>query len=368
MRAISAVSSDGPASDNQVILASDMLLSPKSAGKYSGNVKAIFCCFYAGALVFALGCGAGCDRQSAAAEAGAEPSASAPPPELKLAGIDVSTLTAREKAELRTLTGELMSPCADVAVPVAQCLNEKRACGKCVAAANFLVKGVRKGIASDDLQTKYKARFDPSAAKDLPIDGSPVMGSEKCPVTVTEFADFECPGCKAMMPVIDKVIKANEGKVKLVYKIVTLPNHAHARVAAEAALAAREQGKFWEMHHQLFENQDALESRDLSRYAKTIGVDVTKFRGEFKLDRVASQIERDAKLAEKVGVNHTPTLYVNGHEFMPLLAEDPEGELTEVILSEVPAGFSLGPGGSVAAPSASAAGSAAPKKLGTKGN
>ena len=348
-----------------------MLLSPKGAGKYSDKANAIFCGLYVGALVFAAGCGAGCDRQAAASEAGPDPAASVVPPELKLAGVDVSTLTAREKGELRTLTSELMSPCADVAVPVAQCLNEKRACGKCVLAANFLLKGVRKGIAREEVQTKYKARFDPIAIKELPVDGSPVMGSDKCAVTITEFADFECPGCKAMMPVVDKVIKANEGKVKLVYKIVTLPFHAHARVAAEAALAAREQGKFWEMHHQLFENQDALQSRDLERYAKTISLDVTKFRNEFKLDRVASQIERDAKLAEKVGVAGTPTIYINGHQFMPLITEDPEGELTEAILAELPQGPSPVPGSTPSAPPAPSApdsGSGGPKKIGPKGN
>ncbi len=354
-----------------------MALSPatsgKTLGKYSGKysvkakVNVVLGSFFACALAFAVACGAGCDRQTPGTSEVGPAAPSAAPPELKLVGIDTAILTAREKGELRTLATELMSPCADVPVPVAQCINEKRACGKCVAAANFLVKGVRKGLARDDIQTKYKSRFDPASVKELPIDGSPVMGTEKAPVTLTEFADFECPGCKAMMPVVDKVLKANEGKVKLVYKFVVLPFHAHARVAAEAALAAREQGKFWEMHHQLFENQDALDNRDLERYAKAIGLDVTKFRNEFKLDRVASQIERDAKLAEKAGVVGTPTLFVNGRQFMPLVAEDAEAELNEAIASELPEGTSTAPTHSAAPPGAGSAGSAAPKKPAGKG-
>ncbi len=116
----------------------------------------------------------------------------------------------------------------------------------------------------------YRERYDPSAVKTLPLAGSPSRGPEGAPVTVVEFADFECPHCRAEVPTVDAMFSAHPGKVRLVYKFVSLPLHTHAEPAARAAWAAGQQGKFWEMEHLLFERQEHLEPADLERYAQML--------------------------------------------------------------------------------------------------
>jgi protein-disulfide isomerase len=117
------------------------------------------------------------------------------------------------------------------------------------------------------------------------------------------------------MPVIDKVLKRHQPKVRLVHKFYPLRQHTHAAMAARAAIAAQNQGKYWEMERLLFDNQEAQEDRDLDRYAKEVGLDLKRFHADMAADRTAKIIARDHDDAERAGLTGTPFILINGREF-----------------------------------------------------
>jgi protein-disulfide isomerase len=173
---------------------------------------------------------------------------------------------------------------------------------------------VRNGASQDQVHRAYAQRFDPSSAKAIPIDGSPTIGPDEAPVTIVELADFECPHCAGAVPMLDAVMAAHPGKVRLVFKSYTLQFHARGEPAARAAFAAGMQGKFWEMEHLLFERQLHLEDADLDRYAQMLKLDTAKWKADRASASVKDRIARDHKLGEDLKVKGTPTIYVNGRE------------------------------------------------------
>jgi protein-disulfide isomerase len=154
---------------------------------------------------------------------------------------------------------------------------------------------------------------DPSKAYELPVGASPVLGPQDAPVTIVEFSDYQCPFCARSEPLIKDVMKEYPDKVRFVYKHLPLVSiHSNAMGAAQAAVAAGKQGKFWEMHDLLFANQRALQTDKLKDYAKDLRLDVAKFEADMSSDEVKSVIRDDMGLSQKVGVRGTPTIFVNG--------------------------------------------------------
>jgi protein-disulfide isomerase len=262
--------------------------------------------------------GAGC-RDSSASNAEGRPTAAAQsssePKDVVLPGVDTSAMTPREHHEWSTLVSELFAPCPNVPVSVATCIEERRPCGPCVMAAKWVARAIHDGASEDHVRRAYKERFDPSAVRALPLAGSPSKGPDDAPVTIVELADFECPHCRAVVPMIDGVLTAVPGKVRLVYKFVSLPMHAHAEAAARAAFAAGQQGKFWEMEHLLFERQDHLEDADLERYAQILKLDVARWKVDMNSPATKERLALDHKLEEELKLKGTPTIYVNGRDF-----------------------------------------------------
>lgn len=233
-------------------------------------------------------------------------------PDVQLEGVDTKPLTPREKKDWSKYVSELLAPCSNVPVPIAQCVKEKRDCSKCLPAAKYVLKGVKDGLARDQIEKSYKNRFDADKVKNVTIDGSPVMGPEGAPITIVEFADFECPHCAQVVPLLDKTLEEKKNDVRFVFKFYPLPGHPHADIAARAAIAAWRQGKFWQMHHVLFRNQQHLEQTDLDSYAKELGLDLSRFHADLQAPETAARIAQDKKLGEDVKVEGTPTIFVNG--------------------------------------------------------
>jgi protein-disulfide isomerase len=273
-----------------------------------------------------------------------------PVPEVTLEGVDTAALTPREKKEWGQYVSEFLSPCQNVPVPIAQCVQEKRACAKCLPAAKYVLRGVKDGMTRDQIEKSYKGRFDASGVKNVPIDGSPVKGPESAAITIVEFADFECPHCGEVAPMIDKVVESHKNDIRMVFKFYPLPSHPHADIAARAAVAAMNQNKFWEMHHALFTNQRHLEQTDLDSYAKELGLEVSRFHADMQAAATADRITKDKKLGEDLQIGGTPTIFINGRLF------DGRQDMNEWISLEL---ASLGAGGGTA-PSASSTGSGAP--------
>jgi protein-disulfide isomerase len=140
-----------------------------------------------------------------------------------------------------------------------------------------------------------------------------VEGPAKAPVTLVEYGDYECPYCGQAYPVV-KALQERLGKqLRFVFRNFPLSEaHPHAEHAAEAAEAAAAQGKFWEMHDHLYENQDALDDEDLVGYAKALGLDVPRFVREMEEHRYAERVREDFRSGVRSGVNGTPTFFING--------------------------------------------------------
>ncbi|MBX3262696.1 MAG: thioredoxin domain-containing protein [Labilithrix sp.] len=232
-----------------------------------------------------------------------------------LDGVDTNGLTQREKKEWSSYVSEFISPCPNVPVPIAQCVKEKRECDKCAPAAKYLVKLVKDGMPREPLEKSYKNRFDPDKVKNVPIDGSPTKGPESAPLTIVEFADFQCPHCGQFAPVIDKVVESRKSEVRFAYKFYVLGKFPNSENAARAAIAAGKQGKFWEMHHLIFANQENLSQQGLDSMAKELGLDVGRLHADMQAPDTAERIAKDRKLGEDLKIEGTPSIFINGRQF-----------------------------------------------------
>jgi protein-disulfide isomerase len=141
----------------------------------------------------------------------------------------------------------------------------------------------------------------------------PVLGSAKAAVTVIEFSDFQCPFCQRVMPTMKQLRETYGDRVRIVWKDFPLTSiHPQAFKAAEAGQCAREQGKFWEYHDRLFANQQALQPDSLKKYATEVGLDAAKFNACVDTSKYGDRVREGVAQGSRLGVNSTPTLYVNG--------------------------------------------------------
>jgi protein-disulfide isomerase len=139
-------------------------------------------------------------------------------------------------------------------------------------------------------------------------------GPDTAKVTIIEFTDFQCPFCARANVTIQQLLKEYPNDIKLIYRSNPLPNHLDAPLAAEAALAAGAQGKFWEMHDLLFTNQKALKKSDLITYAKTLKLDIGQFQKSLNSREFQKQVELDAAFGKMLRVSGTPTFFINGNK------------------------------------------------------
>ena len=142
--------------------------------------------------------------------------------------------------------------------------------------------------------------------------GDAIKGNLNAPVTIVEFADFQCPFCSRVNSTLEKILETYGDKVRLVFKHNPLAFHKDAHLAAEAALAAGAQGRFWEMHDALFANQRRLKRLDLEKYAAQIGLDVAKFNADLDRHRFRAKVDADLAQAKSIGVRGTPNFFING--------------------------------------------------------
>jgi protein-disulfide isomerase len=151
----------------------------------------------------------------------------------------------------------------------------------------------------------------PKPKKQVDAKG-PSKGPEGAKVTIVEFSDFQCPFCSRAIGTVDQVMEQYAGKVRLVFRQFPLDFHDKAPKAAQAALCANEQGKFWEMHDAMFKNQGKLDPEDLKATALGLGVDATKFNECLDSNRMKKAVDDDTEAGKKVGVNGTPAFFING--------------------------------------------------------
>ena len=142
------------------------------------------------------------------------------------------------------------------------------------------------------------------------------IGAATAPITIVEYGDYECPTCLNAIPVLKEVQRSLGERLRFVFRHFPRSSiHSHASAAAEAAEAAAEQGKFWEMHKALFEHQKELGEVDLSHLALMLGLELYKFESSRTQEKHRQRIDTDFNGGVRSGVNKTPTFFINGRRY-----------------------------------------------------
>ena len=239
-------------------------------------------------------------------------------------GIDLKGLDEGQKRWLGELIEKYQSPCGKPHSLLTSLKSDSK-CKRSVYAARYLVNLLRSGLLKSEAEEYYEMRFvTPETAK-CDLTGIPARGAPSAPVTLCEFSDFQCPHCKQMEPLLARLLEDFRGQVKLYYKNFPLTKlHPDARDAAAAAVAAGNQGKFWQMHDTLFSHQESLSAADLEKYATDLKLDVKRWKADLVAAR--DQVDRERAEGEKFEISGTPTIYINGRKFKqqagPLRYED----------------------------------------------
>jgi protein-disulfide isomerase len=153
-----------------------------------------------------------------------------------------------------------------------------------------------------------------SYVQQLPVGNSAVKGDANAPVTIILFDDFQCPYCAKLVPTLDQVMAAYPRQVKVVFKHFPLSMHKFAKNAAIASIAARNQGKFWPLHDQLFANYNKLNDAKIRELAEGLGLDMARFDQDMANPALLKEVNNDTQLGVKAGVRGTPAAYINGRQ------------------------------------------------------
>jgi len=161
----------------------------------------------------------------------------------------------------------------------------------------------------------------PSAINVPPVSKSDITrGDPKSKITLIEYSDFQCPACAAYYPIVKQLFAEFGDKIYFAYRFFPLTSiHKNAMIASQAAYAAKLQGKFWEMHDMLFETQTSWAESDnaadtFTAYAKKLNLDVNKFQKDMNSDEAKNYVADSQNQASSIGVNSTPTFFVNGRQ------------------------------------------------------
>ncbi len=157
----------------------------------------------------------------------------------------------------------------------------------------------------------YIVLAPPSATLE-PANPQMTQGPQKAQVTLVEFADYECPYCQKVAPDLKRLAADFSGKVSFAFKDFPLPMHARAEKAAEAARCASTQDKFWEFHDELFRSKE-LDVDQLKAQAKALKLDAEQFDRCLDSGEEAAAVDRDRKEGTRLGINGTPSFFINGH-------------------------------------------------------
>lgn len=235
--------------------------------------------------------------------------------------IDLSALTSAQRDVFQQVASEEFCGCTSP-LTLAGCLERKPQCRIAVDLGQMVARAARAGALSPAiLGYLSQGVLGPmcSAPQIDKLQGAPQKGKDNAPVTITEFADFRCSHCREAVPMVHKALRAYSSKVRLVYVPLVLQDNPLGFAAAEAALAAHAQGKFWEMHAALFAREDGnFEPGVLADLAKKIGLNTKQFAKDMETHRFRDQVLAYKKTANAAGIDGTPAFFINGRRFAPL--------------------------------------------------
>jgi protein-disulfide isomerase len=233
---------------------------------------------------------------------------STPPP-----GVDLTKLDEFERKVFFRVMNKESSACGK-AESLLKSVKTDRGCRKSLYAARYVVRLIDGGYTDSEISESIQKRFRTDRVN-LDLADSPIKGPANAPVTVVEFVDYECPHCKRVQPVLKQLLDDYRDEVKVVFKHYPLGGHTNARAAAEAAMAAHKQGKFWPYNEKIWSISESLTPAGLEQIAKDVGLDVAKWRADFESEAIKQRVQQDRQLGERLALQATPTIYVNGRLF-----------------------------------------------------
>jgi protein-disulfide isomerase len=195
------------------------------------------------------------------------------------------------------------------------CLALQKPDRTAVRIANFGAFLVSKGVPPRQLGGFVHARAafaGLGTINTFDYDETPSMGNPAARIILTEFAEFKCPHCAAISPLLRKLVEQSNGQVRFFFKHFPLKNNPGSVIVSQASQAAHRQGKFWEMYERLFSDMNRQGMEDLLRHASEIGLDLERFKSDLEDPTLIRIVERDKMEGVRANVNGVPTLFING--------------------------------------------------------
>jgi protein-disulfide isomerase len=233
-----------------------------------------------------------------------------------LPGVDLTPLPdASRKAALAILRSEACG--CGCSMKLAECRMKDPNCAVSRRLAAFATHEIALGKTPEAVRAELvKMASEPPPLLDPPVKlattGAPSKGPANAKVTIVEFSDFQCPYCVKAIAQVNEVMKKFPNDVRLVFKQFPLDMHSQAGLAAEAALAAQAQGKFWELHDRMYAEYRGISRDRILAWAKDAGMDVNRLRADLDAHKYAAQVKSETREGENSGVEGTPTFFING--------------------------------------------------------
>lgn len=264
---------------------------------------------------------------ASAAGASAKPGAAA---DNGIPQVNTESMTPSERDSLRRLLEKFPSACGK-SHSLLTSLRTDPKCTKSAVAARWMAKLFSDGFLESEVDEKYNKRYVSAKCYQIDTSGAQVKGDPNAPITIVEFADFECPHCAMADPILNQLLKQYKN-VKLVFMNYPIAMHPNAANSAAAALAAGKQGKFWEFHDKLFKHQDRQRPVDLVMYAEEMKLDVKRFQAD--TEALRSRVKRERDIGETLDLTGTPSMFINCHKVegtptLELLTSYIEAELAQ---------------------------------------
>ncbi len=226
--------------------------------------------------------------------------------------LDLSQLTPWESKRFEKVVNSEVSPCGDD-VTLALALFNPEHCPLAPLAGRFVVEKIMDDYNEEEIAKAYLARYASVKGLALPEEGSPRVGPKDPIVTLVVFTDFQCPYCAKAAEKVHELMRYYPDKLALVYKHFPLNIHPEAELTARAAFAAGRQDRFWAMHDTLFTTTGSRVDRQrIEVIAEGLGLKMDAFREEMASPAATAAIAADRQLGLKLGVNGTPSIFVNG--------------------------------------------------------
>ena len=253
----------------------------------------------------------GTNTSSAASEKAAATSGddNSPPP-----GIDISKLDEFERKVFFRVINREPSACGK-GHSLIDSVKHDSGCRASFYAVRYVEHLVDSGFTDSEISDKLEMRFHAPRHTPIDVSAAPMKGNAAGRVTVVEFVDYECPHCKHAQPLMRQLVEEYPNDVKVYFKQFPLSSHTNARLAAECAVAAQKQGKFWPLNEKIWANSENLTAAVLEKSAKEVGLDVARWRHDRDSDEVKGRVEKDRAEGINLGINATPTIYINGRKY-----------------------------------------------------